>query len=124
MSSKDSADGSRASRRNPDKHGTAGYKTHGPDESSDVKKLRAHQQERVPAPPPVDGRGNARTVLAGKGSLRRAHARPCLLCSVLGYWDQRRAAPAGTRCQSGRRKKQLTLVGLLMEVLPEEPSTP
>jgi hypothetical protein len=34
--------------------------------------LKAHQQERVPATPPVELWGNARTVLALKGSLRRA----------------------------------------------------
>ena len=34
--------------------------------------LQAHQQERVPAPPPIRIWVNARTVLAGKGSLRRA----------------------------------------------------
>lgn len=47
-------------------------------------KLKAHQQERVPATPPIEGVPNARTVLAGKGSLRRAkNARPCPLRSVL-----------------------------------------
>jgi len=46
-------------------------------------KLRAHQQERVPSPPPVKAVANTRTVLVGKGSLRRARARPCRLRSVL-----------------------------------------
>ena len=35
---------------------------------------------RVPAPPPVEGRGRARTVLAGQGSLRRA-ARALACCA-------------------------------------------
>jgi hypothetical protein len=35
-------------------------------------RLRAHQRERVPAPPPVEAVVDARTVLAVKGSLRRA----------------------------------------------------
>lgn len=35
-------------------------------------KLKAHQRERVPARPPVTNRARgARTVLAGKGALRR-----------------------------------------------------
>ena len=34
--------------------------------------LQAHQQERVPAPPPIHILVDARTVLAVKGSLRRA----------------------------------------------------
>jgi hypothetical protein len=46
---------------------------------------------RVPPPPPVEGGGRARTVLAGKGSLRRAVARPWLL----------RAVPAGLRTATG-----------------------
>jgi hypothetical protein len=40
-----------------------------------MKKLKAHQQERVPATPPIEGVGRARTVLADKGSLRRAKRR-------------------------------------------------
>ena len=35
-------------------------------------RLRAHQRERVPAKPPVEAVVDARTVLAVKGSLRRA----------------------------------------------------
>ena len=35
-------------------------------------RLQAHQRERVPAPPPVEAVVDARTVLAVKGSLRRA----------------------------------------------------
>ena len=47
--------------------------------------LRAHQQERVPATPPVEMDGSARTVLAGKGSLRRAKSRRALaLCAP--FW--------------------------------------
>jgi hypothetical protein len=42
--------------------------------------LPAHQRERVPAPPPVDWPWNARTVLAIKGSLRRAKQRRALDC--------------------------------------------
>jgi hypothetical protein len=33
--------------------------------------LQAHQQERVPATPPVEVHVDAGTVLAGKGALRR-----------------------------------------------------
>jgi len=40
-----------------------------------MKKLKAHQQERAPATPPIEGVGSARTVLADKGSLRRAKRR-------------------------------------------------
>ena len=40
--------------------------------------LKAHQRERVPAPPPVDVSVDARTVLAVKGSLRRAKNRRAL----------------------------------------------
>ena len=42
--------------------------------------LKAHQRERVPAPPPVDWSWGARTVLAIKGSLRRANQRRALDC--------------------------------------------
>jgi hypothetical protein len=62
----------------------------------EFQKLRAHPREAVPAPPPVDRKGDARTVLAGKDSLRRADARPFLLRSVPADFDLRRAAPAGT----------------------------
>jgi len=95
-------------------------------------KLRAHQQELFPLCRPSTG-VNARTVLAGKGSLRRAGARPCPLRSGSGDSDLRRAAPPGTaptlhiqwrRAQQTTMKKLLTRVGLLMEVLPEEPFTP
>ena len=40
--------------------------------------LKTHQRERVPAPPPVDWSWGARTVLAVKGSLRRAKRRRAL----------------------------------------------
>ena len=40
--------------------------------------LKAHQRERVPAPPPVDWSWGGRTVLAVKGSLRRAKQRRAL----------------------------------------------
>jgi hypothetical protein len=40
--------------------------------------LKAHQRERVPAPPPVAGWVDARTVLTVKGSLRRAQKRRAL----------------------------------------------
>src|SRR3954453_20236898 len=40
--------------------------------------LQAHQRERVPAPPPVEAAVDARTVLAVKGSLRRAKPRRAL----------------------------------------------
>ena len=42
--------------------------------------LQAHQQERVPATPPVVDPLGARTVLAVKGSLRRAKNRRALDC--------------------------------------------
>jgi hypothetical protein len=42
--------------------------------------LQAHQQERVPATPPVADPLGARTVLAVKGSLRRAKNRRALDC--------------------------------------------
>ena len=45
---------------------------------SDKPLLRAHQQERVPATPPVDIGVNARTVLGCKGSLRRGKQRRAL----------------------------------------------
>ena len=41
-------------------------------------RLRAHQRERVPAKPPVEAVVDARTVLAVKGSLRRAKHRRAL----------------------------------------------
>jgi hypothetical protein len=40
-----------------------------------MKKLKAHQQERVPATPPIEDVERTRTVLADKGSLRRAKRR-------------------------------------------------
>ena len=40
-----------------------------------MKSLKAHQQERVPATPPIEGVPGARTVLADKGTLRRAKRR-------------------------------------------------
>src|ERR1700719_2041973 len=71
------------------------------------------------APPPVDCGGSARTVLAGKDSLRRADARPCLLRSVPADSDLRRAAPAGTSLGlwllSVVDKKNVDSAGLLME---------
>jgi hypothetical protein len=45
---------------------------------------------------PSIGSGS-RTVLAGKGSLRRADARPCLLRAVRPVRISRRAAPTETR---------------------------
>ena len=44
------------------------------------RQLQAHQQERVPATPPVADWLGARTVLAVKGSLRRAQNRRALDC--------------------------------------------
>jgi hypothetical protein len=58
-------------------------------------KLRSHRQEPFPLRHPSTVL-NARTVLAGKGSLRRARARPCPLRSGSGDSDLRQAAPAGT----------------------------
>jgi hypothetical protein len=86
----------------------------------EFQKLRAHQREAVPAPPPADRSGDARTVLAGKDSLRRADARPCLLRSVPADFDLRRAAPAGTSLGLAlikwSTKKNVDSAGLLMEV--------
>ena len=47
-----------------------------------TKLLQAHQQERVPATPPVETPASATTVLAGKGSLRRAKLRRALASSA------------------------------------------
>ena len=44
--------------------------------------LKAHQRERVPAKPPVEPDVDARTVLALKGSLRRAKPRRALDASA------------------------------------------
>ena len=72
------------------------------------------------APPPVDCGGSARTVLAGKDSLRRADARPCLLRSVPADFDLRRAGPAGnispTLTPIAVHQKDVDSAGLLMEV--------
>ena len=43
-----------------------------------MRKLKAHQQERVPATPLVAACVGIRTVLAGKGPLRRAKSRRAL----------------------------------------------
>jgi len=73
-----------------------------------------------PGPPPVDCGGSARTVLAGKDSLRRADARPCLLRSVPADFNLRRAAPAGnispTLALIVVHQKDVDSAGLLMEV--------
>ena len=61
-----------------------------------VQMLEAHQQERVPATPPVEVRLDARTVLGGEGSLRRFAPLPAVRRS--GWAIARRAAPAGTLC--------------------------
>ena len=53
-------------------------------------RLRAHQRESVPATPPVDNRLGARTVLAVKGSLRRAKKRRALdYCAPFRQGDRR-----------------------------------
>lgn len=49
-------------------------------QSPDPNPLKAHQQERVPATPPVAVVPGARTVLAVKGPLRRAQKRRALDC--------------------------------------------
>ena len=61
--------------------------------------LKAHQRESpvFPLRRPSRLAANATTVLAGKGPLRRAVARPCLLRAVLATREARRAAPAGTQ---------------------------
>ena len=57
------------------------------------KTLKAHQQDRDPAKPPVGSLVDARTVLAVKGSLRRATLRRALDRSApfrpVGYRDGR-----------------------------------
>ena len=64
-----------------------------------MKPLRAHQQDaQIPPEPPVES-ADARTVLARKGSLRRASARPCAL----------RAVPAGPSCDGRLRRDQPAL---------------
>jgi hypothetical protein len=50
--------------------------------------LKAHQQELVPATPLVVAYVNARTVLVGKGSLRRAKSRRAL-ASCAPFWPIR-----------------------------------
>ena len=69
--------------------------------------LQAHQRERVPAPPPVEAVVDARTVLAVKGSLRRAKKRRALDSSApfRAGLVLRRAAPAGTLQQYRKNKK-------------------
>jgi hypothetical protein len=47
------------------------------------RRLKAHQQERVPVPPPVEISGNATAVLAGKGTLRGAKSRALACCAPL-----------------------------------------
>lgn len=44
--------------------------------------LKAHQQKPVSASPLIDVGVGARTVLAGKGALRRAKTRRALACSA------------------------------------------
>jgi hypothetical protein len=44
--------------------------------------LKAHHQERVPASPPVESSPDTRTVLDGKGPLRRAKHRRALAVSA------------------------------------------
>src|SRR5258708_36164080 len=83
----------------------------------------------VPALPPVNG-VNARTVLAGKGSLRRAGARPCPLRAGAGDSRPATGGSGGNSSDSAHSvassaadndEKLLTGVGLLMEVPPGEP---
>jgi hypothetical protein len=57
--------------------------------------LKAHQRERVPAPPPVEIRLDARTVLAGKGPLRRAQHRRALARSAPFRPDHRATGGSG-----------------------------
>ena len=47
-------------------------------QDSKPKTLKAHQQDRDPAKPPVESLFDARTVLAVKGALRRAKLRRAL----------------------------------------------
>ena len=69
--------------------------------------LKAHQRESpvFPLRRPSRVVESARTVLAGKGSLRRAVARPCPLRAVLASQPLRRAAPAGTHPRAPSKLK-------------------
>jgi hypothetical protein len=60
--------------------------------------LKAHQQERVPATPPVEGTRRCQNGARRQGfaSPRPTPARPCLLRAVPANSSVRRAAPAGT----------------------------
>jgi hypothetical protein len=90
-----------------------------------LKTEERHQRGKVldASQPPVDHGGNARTVLAGKDSLRRADARPCLLRSVPADLDSRWAAPAGTALGLWVLpvvdKKNVDSAGLLMGVVDD-----
>ncbi len=77
-------------------------------------KLRAHQRETVPAPPPVEGCGDARMVLAGKGSLRRTAARPCLLRSVPADLDYATGGSGGNLLKQER-------IRLLVDTFDDDP---
>ena len=44
--------------------------------------LRAHQQERIPPPPPIDARGECQNSARRQGFASPRDARPCLLCAV------------------------------------------
>jgi hypothetical protein len=63
--------------------------------------LKAHQRERVPATPPVEGSRDARTVLAKQGyaSPRQKRAPPCLL----------RAVPASDLCEGRLRRQHFSI---------------
>jgi hypothetical protein len=71
--------------------------------------LKAHQRERVPAPPPVDWCWGARTVLAVKGSLRRAKQRRALDCCAPfrpdRYRDGRLRREHGTRLEAKDKRR-------------------
>lgn len=85
---------------------------------SEKSVLTAHQQERVPATPPVEGFRQCQNGARGQGfaSPRQKQARPCPLRAVPAQPTVRRAAPAGT-LRAGRqiRQERKRLASLLTE---------
>lgn len=80
--------------------------------------LKAHQQERVPATPPVEVFRQCQNGARWQGfaSPRQKQARPCQLRAVPAKATVRRAAPAGT-LRAGRqiRQESKRLASLLTE---------
>jgi hypothetical protein len=86
-------------RREPKGNATYGFfPLWNPHSSLGSEPTNRNHEDRVPAPPPVAGSGvDARTVLAGKGPLRRAKNRRALA----GL----RAVLAGGRCDGRLRRE-------------------